>query len=141
MSLEDLLKRIDANALGEFLRAATFVGEGIGCYNSFDLVPEALEFQFKTRRAFWYSTRRNDGPPYGERLDFAREAAELGRGCTYEIDGYRIDMCYYWDGDGILAFKVYNPDNACIANIINGDCKKPSCWEHMFDRDRMDVLQ
>lgn len=139
MKLEDLIKRIDANSLGEFLRAASFPEQYknnilyYGCYSTFDFPKKAKLFDTAEREQYWYSIENNGFPYYGA-LVAAKEQAELGRGWKFNIDGYLVECCYYWDGDGTLSFKIYNrEDSKPIAEIINTDCKKKYYWEHVDD--------
>jgi hypothetical protein len=143
MNLEDFIKRIDANSLGEFLRAATFREHGTGpngnwnygCYTCFEFHKEAEPMDEREREEYWYSFE-NEGPPYNEAIERAKEATELGSGCIFELDGYKIECCYYWDGDGTLSFKIYNDPDTPLASIINTDCKKPHEWEHLAEYNK-----
>jgi hypothetical protein len=138
LNIDNILKQIDANAVGEFLRAITFVNDGsefsYGCYSSFDTIPEATQLSREDRVTFWLSQ-----PPAPKWLymnpepiekEDAEEQADQGEGCVYNINNYRIEMCYYWYGDGTLSFRVYKGMET-IAHIQNTDCKKAHEWEDL----------
>lgn len=101
----------DPNTLGELLRKYCFVGDGHGCYDSFELRPEF------------------------EKCEPDQTIVELCCG-EYEekenISGYRagsLEVYWFWDGDGTLVFRT--PDFL----VVNYDCKKD--WGWTFGRDCM----
>lgn len=120
LDIDTIIARCDPNALGEMLRDITFVGEGYGCYSDFDLLPEAVKLSKADREIFWRASKYED----------PEEVAGMGEGCIYSIGDYRIEMVYYWDGDGVLAFRVYK-GLQILAHIENDDCKKNYRWEHV----------
>lgn len=130
----DLLKFIaeaGADTVGEFLREVTFPGEGIGCYGNFDVGPDdAVEWSDLRRRKFWC-----DGYPaplHREDEEMCEDWAEMGKGYTFSFDGtLRVDVCWFWDGDGTLSFRVFDRHKTAdgpIRWIENTDCKKDYGW-------------
>jgi hypothetical protein len=100
----------DPNALGEYYRDQFFVqykdGEyiGKGCYAVFDLHPNCETIPDELVDEEW------------DDLKWTVVARE--------INGERVVMKYYWDGDGILDFHF--PDGSFLHN---SDCKKDYVWE------------
>lgn len=92
------------NEAGEELRRMFFDHtKGYGCYSTFDL---------------------NDGV---EQLESAPVGGEWNDGIEwrrFRLGDY--EMQYYWDGDGVLEFRL--PDGSWLCN---GDCKKDYVWEHV----------
>lgn len=131
-----LFSNIEPNALGEFLRALTFPGEGFGCYENFEVRPEAEKWEQTKQEDFWFRYF-NEFTPEGEARSIAIEISEMGEGYTYRLlDDFNIfiDVCWYWDGDGCLDFMVYEIDSEIdqkiiIRHIENTDCKKNYRWE------------
>jgi hypothetical protein len=121
-----ILRTADPCAVGEILRDLTFVGEGYGCYSTFEVREDAREWTREQRRDYWVAFGYDEK---GEEVwDWtADEAADLGQGYTYELDGYRIDVCWYWDGDGTLTFVVWR-GGEILRSLYNGDCKKSNRW-------------
>src|SRR6266566_3252300 len=124
-TLENIFRQIDADALGEFLRATTFKYHGgdsihnwqYGCYSTFDFIDDAELLDDNARLSFWreLENKSTDGFIIDEPDSVIREEDEVrakeatekrGQGCIYDLEGYRIECCYYWDGDGTLAFRV-----------------------------------
>lgn len=113
-------------ALGEHYRKLMFTGEGVGCYDNFDVNPEFQELTIDTYRQemdFWMNM--------GIRGEHLHEILnELGGSSIYfYVNGpTRVYAAWYWDGDGTLAFDIYNINGEHI-KIINNDCKKNYTWE------------
>lgn len=121
-----ILRTADPCAVGEILRDLTFVGEGYGCYTNFDVREDAVEWSTERRRDYWQALGYDEDPDEEWGM-IASEAAANGRGFTYELDGYRIDVCWEWDGDGTLTFVVWR-DGEILRCLYNGDCKKSNRW-------------
>lgn len=128
--------RIDPDALGEFLRATTFVGDGFGCYENFDVRPDAVEWTETAREDFWIASPTSEQ----ETLQIAMENAQMGKGYTFTLakgKGFNIeiDVCWYWDGDGCLDFVIYEIDETgeemMVRRIENTDCKKSYGWKDL----------
>ena len=119
-----ILRMADPCAVGEILRELTFVGMGYGCYSTFDVRDGAREWTREQRYDYWIALGYEDDEEWGK---VATEAADNGQGYTYELDGYRIDVCWEWDGDGTLTFVVRR-DGEILRCLYNGDCKKANRW-------------
>lgn len=126
MSLADrLLREVDSNVVGELLRDLTFLGEGYGCYSNFSVRSGARKWYPRQRRDWWQALGVDE-----ECLD---EVAFLGEGYTFDLDGYLIDVCWFWDGDGTLTFCVSREADV-LRTLYNGDCKKDYGWrDDAFD--------
>lgn len=96
----------DPNLLGELLRDKFFDQDdmegSVGCYTTFKLRPDVKELP---------------DMPNEEEPSCPWHCAEL------YLNDIRVEMSYYWEGDGTLMFVL--PD--CI--ISNDDCKKDYGWE------------
>lgn len=127
-----ILRTADPCAVGEILRELTFVGDGYGCYSDFTVRKGAREWSRDERANYWIAYGYDEDPE-DEWSWTADAASDMGQGYTYELDGYRIDVCWYWDGDGTLTFVVWRGDEV-LRCLTNTDCKKPNHWtdgEHM----------
>jgi len=119
-NLAKFLKKLSSDVLGEALREITFVGEGIGCYENFDVRPDATQWTPEKIRSFVEQEFNHlDG------VDFVVKVAE---GYTFNEGDLIIDVFWYWDGDGILEFCVKKGQEVLRA-VINTDCKTDYCWE------------
>lgn len=130
MTLNEILARYkdkdDPNFIGEALRDWAFVKHdeySYGCYSTFDLIPEFKPMEFTEREFFFLYGRKpdfenNDLYWYDDRDVFkrARWFKNIDNG---------IEVGWYWDGDGTLAF--YIPEDNIV--VCNGDCKKSNTWE------------
>jgi hypothetical protein len=120
--------RDHADALGEILRAWAFPGDEYGCYSTFDVRPEFVEVS-PSEREFRMIMGRGS---YPDSSDYG--AIDGDSSILKSIQWYRhpngIEMGWYWDGDGVLAFYVPEiVDDAFNGVISNGDCKKDYGWE------------
>lgn len=128
--LEGILRDGSECLVGELLREATFVGEGYGCYSDFTVRAGAVQWNRQRRVDYWRSTGYDEtGDSDITPWDQAAECADMGEGYTYTLDGLRIDVCWFWDGDGVLEFTVYNSHARAIRKVVNGDCKKDHYWK------------
>lgn len=118
--LATVLKKLGTNGLGEVLRAITFVGDGYGCYQNFDVRPDATSWPREQVHAFVEKMFPNhmDGP------DFV-----VGRtnGYTFKEGNITVDVFWYWDGDGTLYFRAQEGD-VILGEVINYDCKCDYDW-------------
>lgn len=99
----------DPVILGELLRAYCFVGEGYGCYSTFDLRDEFKEVEDEIATNL---------------LSFKDEW--WGEGEEMSPVSYTngdIVVSWLWDGDGTLYFRYDGNE------IINTDCKKAYEWD------------
>ena len=128
-----MLIQLTDNELGELLRRYAFTGDGLGCYETFNVRDGAFELNKGRRFIFVHSLTPteilNEDPSYiDELIDeckvyvFEYPCYELGSSSPYEIY-----MFYHWDGDGKLFFQVKH-DNKIIRQIVNTDCKKTYGW-------------
>lgn len=131
-------ERTSPNAAGEMLRHWFFPpkpegewhGETIwtrGCYSSFDHI-EATPLPDPDARAMWSAYWRPHLADYQWESDEIRERVDesLGDGqawVTY-CNGVRVEVGWWWDGDGTLIFRF--PNGVILAN---SDCKKDYEWE------------
>lgn len=118
-----LLKKLaetTTNGLGEALRALTFVGNGFGCYQNFDVRPDAIVLQNDERLRF-IGNNRSSLEHWGTLFD----GNDIYRYC---VDCLTIDIFWVWDGDGMLYFRLRDSEET-LAEIINYDCKHTNEWE------------
>ena len=113
--LASFLQKINVNAAGESLRGYAFVGKGLGCYENFEVTPDAKPWSNeKITQVAMELFDENDVP---------------GHGFSFNIGSVAVDLFWCWDGDGTLYFKA-SEDGEVIREIINTDCKKPWDWEN-----------
>lgn len=124
--LSTLLNRLGNNGVGEVLRAITFVGNGYGCYENFYVRSDATPWSDEHMEAFI----RKVFPNHIDDLDCLEGAA---RGYTFQEGSLRIDVFWYWDGDGTLYFRVED-DGATVQELINTDCKHDDKWAELEDK-------
>lgn len=130
----ELIRNGDVAAVGELLRSVTFVGEGLGCYSNFDVRDDAVEWPEERRRTFYDVAHNSAGfvDPDEPEWDEARQAElELevkgGQSYSFKIDGFDIDVTWYWDGDGVLAYAIWEGPEL-VRTLLNSDCKKSNYW-------------
>jgi hypothetical protein len=109
--------------VGEWLRWQTFVGRGLGCYENFDVREDAKRWTRDERVIYWHDLVDPES---------VEEIADAGKGYTYCLyaDGDNcilIDVVWYWDGDGVLEFRV-GDNHRIIRKVVNNDCKKSYRW-------------
>lgn len=107
------------DAVGEYLRSMFFREEGehdVGCYtvhewreNVEPLPPRPVDFDL----------------PDDLQWTRGRKLVPTGNGTQHAP----IECRWYWDGDGVLAFKL--PDGRWL---VNSDCKKPFDWRLQEER-------
>ncbi|OHA07138.1 MAG: hypothetical protein A2934_02325 [Candidatus Sungbacteria bacterium RIFCSPLOWO2_01_FULL_47_10] len=117
--MKTLLKKMGPNGAGELLRAITFVGDGVGCYETFDVRPDGRRWTDDEHFRFCmeYGMTSGDG------------ALSHGEGFTFHEDGLIIDAAWWWDSDGTLGFRI-TEDGKEILAITNHDCKLDHEWEN-----------
>lgn len=113
------------DSVGELLRGLTFVGGGYGCYENFDVRPDAVEWDSAKRRRFWLNLGYSEAD---HSYDQAAECADMGSGYTWRLGNIQVDVCWYWDGDGTLAF-ILSDGPQPFRILVNNDCKKDYRWE------------
>lgn len=114
------------DSYGEMLRSNFFVGEGFGCYSTFELRPEfrivdkesplgktALRCLFSD--FYWYSEP--------ESLEYK---TEVSRAHIFATQNHVV--AWWWDGDGTLVVGDINAGSISRA-AINDDCKKDRYWK------------
>jgi hypothetical protein len=133
---EALIRYGDPNALGELLREAGFIGEGLGCYYNFDVRADAKEWDSAERQNFYTQIGWIDPTDPDEWNDW-EEVVNKSHGYSFSFENVKVEMAWYWDGDGVLAYRVWR-DKELLRSIINSDCKKPYRWEEVeaLNRDR-----
>lgn len=125
-TLASAILDLEANELGETLRALTFPDEGYGCYSTFEVRRPALKWSRGRCLAFWVSLGYDDNDDPDD-LDRAGECADLGEGFTWQLDGLTVGVCWFWDGDGTLAFDARAGRSRRF--VVNTDCKKDYGWD------------
>jgi hypothetical protein len=120
------LAGLSPDVAGELLRELTFVGEGYGCYSTFEVRDGAVQWGEESRRKFWLQL---EDPNDDEASERALELAGWGEGYTYTLGPVVVNVCWYWDGDGCLAFQVRGPDFERV--VENTDCKKSYGWNEI----------
>lgn len=121
--LDYLIATDDPNQLGEYFRNhVAFTNEGFGCYSNFNLTPGFTEI-----------TKSNDTNLHTElsvlltckswRGEFQDKIATYSNGS--------VDVAWYWDGDGVLLFRVRDRQrhNGKPLILIHPDCKNDYEWE------------
>lgn len=99
--------------MGEALRDYCFIGEGLGCYETFELREGFTPIYKESRtgqtliRALGYQEDENDSPSVH----------------LYHDETTNIFIAWYWDGDGTLLIGY---DNKWM---FNTDCKRRLDWE------------
>jgi hypothetical protein len=116
------------NAIGEILRAWAFPGDGYGCYSTFELRPEFAPVT-PTPREFAVLWMR----PYDPRDTAPSTMGYCDAEAITEIQWFKhpngIEVGWYWDGDGTLAFVSDElADEHYTGAVVNGDCKKDNEW-------------
>lgn len=149
MRFGELVDKISGSSmgLGELLRAVTFVGEGYGCYQNFDVRPDATKWSKEqlatfieghlrtkyTRNEDDQDEDRNEGKFIPDhRADDWRADAE---GYTFDEDGLKVDVIWHWDGDGTLAFRVKQEDGKVKHLLVHHDCKNDYEWDDITPID------
>lgn len=102
------LAKASPDTVGEYFREACFTDKGLGCYSNFDV--------------------KDNWKP----VPITRDVEELLQlypeegltVCAYKDDVTGTIAAWYWDGDGVLAFKLPNG-----RVVINTDCKKDYYWK------------
>ena len=105
----------DIEELGEFLRKQTFVGDGMGCYSTFELREYKIGDSISTFK---------EKKPTKKILDAMGFVGKPeGRVYCYDWEGFVV--AWYWDGDGTLLFAFDG------RMIVNTDCKKTYGWKEI----------
>lgn len=120
LDLSRALLGMDSEVLGETLRELVFTGDGYGCYSTFDVRDGAQPWPERQRAAFWQALEHTDA-------EDVAELARLGSGYTVQIGALNVGVCWYWDGDGVLAFAVTDGHTRRV--VVNTDCKKDYGWD------------
>lgn len=124
--LSTLLNKLGDNGVGEVLRAITFVGSGYGCYENFEVRPDATPWSAEHLEAFI-------GKVFPNHLDDLDSLKGVAKGHTFQEGSIRVDVFWYWDGDGTLYFRV-EEDGATVRELINTDCKHDDEWVELEDK-------
>lgn len=118
----------DPNVLGETLREALFKpapdGEwSYGCYTTFEVRDDAEQIDSAIAQDFFAPTDPEERDWWMGDLP-----TDWFYGYRWQSDGFTFEGFWYWDGDGTLAFRIYEGDEL-IRTLINTDCKKAHYWE------------
>ncbi len=120
----------NANAQGEFLRNVVFdqsLGE-FGCYQTFETNPDLTAGDQAWREKFWQLLGYQNSI-YPTNGDDIIEMAQMGNGGELVFADCIVHACWFWDGDGCLAFIVFDLTGSVIFELINTDCKKDYIWK------------
>lgn len=148
MRFSELVNKISRSnkGLGELLRAVTFVGKGCGCYENFDLRPDATKWSKEQLNIFISEHLRTKYARNEQDQDKDRDEGKFipdhiaddwragAEGYTFNEDGLTIDVIWYWDGDGTLAFRV-KQDGKVKHILVHHDCKNDYGWENFTPID------
>ncbi len=130
------IETADPNVVGELLREITFVtprDDDFGCYTTFEVRDDASRISDSEREDFWRK-KIGDSPGIGWGWDSGEEALEheiherlqMGEGWWFVYQDLKIECHWYWDGDGVLYFKLTDPNTSI--QFVNSDCKKNYGW-------------
>lgn len=109
-----------ADYLGEALRSFVFPGPGLGCYSAFETREGFVEVDRPEQHLLFGAIHE-----HGTR--HALHSPHAVQGTTVKSNGW-LDVAWYWDGDGVLAFW----HRATGVVVRNEDCKK-SRWTWNVD--------
>lgn len=140
LTAASILFNADANAVGEILRALTFPKHNtdaealdayaFGCYSTFEYREDAVRLEGEERlELIGLDFGPWDFEDDGDRREYESELAHIERNATtirFFEGGVQIDCYWYWDGDGILLYRVRRGASERI--VSNGDCKKNYRW-------------
>lgn len=129
----------DPNVIGELLRLLTFPehdgGELVGCYTTFAVRPDATPLDPAARARLVALSLR--GPAEIDQLadleitsDDAAQVEEdnaNAEGYVFAEGDLRIELAWFWDGDGWLVYRVFSPAGF-VCGVVNDDAKKPHNW-------------
>ncbi len=114
----------DPNVVGEILRRLIF-GSELGAYYSFTPAVKTTAWdQARLARVLEDLTGLA-----GDELEFL---LSNGDGFTCQLGELTVETCWFWDGDGTLAFQIKH-DGQVHCTLVNSDCKKPNRWESHDD--------
>lgn len=123
MSTLETIRTGEVNAVGELLRAATFPEHNpngdehewaIGAYTTFLIREDAYRWSEESVKAFF--------DYYWEDVD--------GQGYSFDLDGLRVDMARFYEGDSVLVYIVWSGDEL-IRALENTDAKKNYVWKDL----------
>lgn len=114
------VKTMDADLLGELLRKEAFVTEEPYQISDMQARPDAVPLRDGEIFKF-----------FGEDPWLEQESLHGFSWLMGPLGQLRISCFWYWDGDGHLAFEIYDGRDSKIREIHNTDCKKVYGWrEH-----------
>ena len=110
------------NFFGEQLRNTSFIGEGIGCYNNFDVNPNYEEIMNSDIKLMYFHYFFDTYSLIFSKMDIPEYLKELKLFLNFTTN---VIMGYHWDGDGTLFFQTPH------YKIINTDCKIINNWRQV----------
>jgi hypothetical protein len=111
--------------LGELLREYTFVGEGRGAVDNFDVRASARVWSDEeVLAALEEGLSISDAAD--QRYDLIVSNASTG-GCTYALGPLEVDVLWKWESDGSLSFVIRRGQEELLT-LYNPDCKKTDNW-------------
>jgi hypothetical protein len=104
------------NEVGEILRSWVFRGEGLGCYQNFDVNSSLKRFLPQSRELALF---------FPEHLLLKEDEKKeyIKKLVWYKDSETEIEVSWFWDGDGSIMIHVPS-----IGFFVNDDCKKTHCW-------------
>lgn len=131
LKLASILEKMGPNGQGELLRAITFTSPGLGCYQNYEVREDAIDWPSEAidNRFSEFISLEDSNVGSGKFIPSwdADEIRKLFHAHTFLEDGLIVDVFWYWDHDGTLAFRVYQ-DGGLKYFLVNHDCKCDSEW-------------
>jgi hypothetical protein len=91
--LTELFKKLKPNTLGEVFREITFIGEGLGCYENFEVRKDAVPWSEDEKKLFIVRSLWSDE---GDQ--------KTGEGYTFVEGNLQIEVFWCFNGDVTLIF-------------------------------------
>jgi len=117
--IDFLTSQEEINFYGEELRNKAFTGEGLGCYQNFNINPDYEEILNSDIKLMYFHYFFNTYDLIFNKEDISEYLKELKFFFNLKTN---VLMAYHWDGDGTLLFETPH------YLLINYDCKKNYTW-------------
>jgi|SRR3989338_214624 len=133
LKLASILEKMGPNGQGELLRAITFTGPGLGCYQNYDVRKDAIDWPDEAIdnrfSGFIQPMGSNSGDGKFISSWEVSEVRESFHAYTFLEDGLIVDVLWHqsYGHDGTLAFRVYR-DGSLKYFLVNHDCKHDDEW-------------
>ncbi len=136
-NLSGLVIHGDANAIGELLRERAFPGEGFGCYRNFEVAEDAIQWSPAERQEFFEQVGEISPDDEDDEFNEREFIIKASSGYSFALGNLQIEMAWYWDGDGVLFYRIWR-DGKLLRTIVNSDCKKSYRWESDTEGNDLD---